>query len=186
MKRIFVGIPLAEELAVQAGDIKSIIGEAEVVRWLAPQNLHVTLIPPWESENITEVISLLKGIKSKSFILEFGAVSLGPKPSSPRLIWATGNAPVELIMVRNQIQKALNETVRIPRGRIRYAPGEFLMHATLARLRPQLSEVFPQLPMSILCRMQVKEFVLYESILKPQGAEYTKLARFNLLQSKKN
>lgn len=181
MKRIFVGIPLAEELAVQAGDIKSIIGEAEVVRWLAPQNLHVTLIPPWESENITEVISLLKGIKSKSFILEFGAVSLGPKPSSPRLIWATGNAPAELIMLRNQIQNTLKEIVRISRGRVRYAPGEFLMHATLARLRPQLSEGFPRLPMSILWRMHVKEFVLYESILKPQGAEYTKLARFNLL-----
>jgi 2'-5' RNA ligase len=141
----------------------------------------VIVVNDGSTDNITEVISLLKGVKSKSFILEFGTVLLGPKPSSPRLIWATGNAPVELIMLRNQIQKALNEIVRIPRGRVRYAPGEFLMHATLARLRPQLSEGFPRLPMSILWRMQVKEFVLYESILKPQGAEYTKLARFNLL-----
>ncbi len=180
MKRLFVGIPLAEELTVKVESVKSIVGEIDGVRWLAPRNLHITLIPPWESENIAEVITALKAVKLKSFVLEFTSVSLGPRISEPRLIWATGEYSRELSLMRSEIQSAIKNLVYIPLGRAGDNPREFIMHSTLARVKPSFTNLFPKFPMEIDWRMEVREFVLYESILKPTGAEYIKLASFAL------
>ncbi len=180
MKRIFVGIPLVEGLIVQAGRVKSSVGEIEGVRWLAPRNLHITLIPPWEIENIEGIIKALKAVKSKSFVLEFASVSFGPSASEPRLIWATGEYSRELSLLRSEIQSAMKSLVYMKLGRAGDNLRQFIMHSTLARIRPSFTNLYAKFPMEIDWRMDVREFVLYESILKHAGAEYLKLASFAL------
>ena len=98
--RIFVSVKIGKELENKIIEWQKSRDDLKV-RWLKPENLHITLIPPWETQNIEEVKNKLKSLPrgeqselyGGEFDILFNKVSFGPKPEHPRLIWAEGKSP---------------------------------------------------------------------------------------------
>jgi len=143
------------------------------VRWLAEKNLHLTLIPPWYEDDIDQITKILKTFSGKTvpYEIKFDKVTFGPDPSIPRLIWAEGKTPPEIINLKSQLEKIL---LKQPEKR------PFLLHLTLARFRPEMFSIFPikKLDESVSWNDNINSFALMESHLSPKGAEYSILEKF--------
>ncbi|OGY59133.1 MAG: 2'-5' RNA ligase [Candidatus Colwellbacteria bacterium RIFCSPHIGHO2_12_FULL_44_17] len=174
MARVFVAVPISSELQ------KEILGweggfQKLPVRWLSGKNLHITLVPPWEERDPNEVARLLENLRGTlpqfSFLLEH--VAYGPNSREPRLIWAEGKSPQSII----ELKTAIEECLALP---IDEKP--FRLHLTLARFRPETFSSFPikKLDERVMWEEYVTSFVLVESHLSPQGADYEVLYEVKL------
>lgn len=178
MKRIFIAIRVSPRLVAET--LKWRGGHLDLpVRWIREENLHITLLPPWEADEaeIEEVLAKLKPIGElmAPFILHFTDVTSGPTLDEANLIMATGEAPQAIVELKELIEKGLG----MPReGR------PYMLHLTLARVRPQDIVLFLREPFEqpISWKETVDSFELMESILLPEGAEYKTLARITLTQ----
>lgn len=172
--RIFIGIPLSKQLYPKVSELQKQFFEYPV-RWLNYENLHITLVPPQEITqiNLAQLLEKLDNIESrKPFTIRFDNFSAGPNTKLARLLWATGKStPVELIRLKKELEKIL-----------RYRPDRKLtLHTTLARFNrenllaePRLSNISQTLHWSML----VDQFVLFESKLTAEGADYSVIKRF--------
>lgn len=140
------------------------------VRWVLPENLHITLIPPWEAENTEQIIALLQSslknlLPTNNFAIKFERLSFGPDGREPRLIWLKANTPPAMTALKIQLEKLLQQ---LP------ARNNYLTHLTIARFRPENLANFPfkELDQPINWQETINSLVLLESILKPSGAEY--------------
>ncbi len=166
MSRVFVGIPLSPALQEAVSRWKD-SHRRFPVRWLAPKNLHVTLVPPWEETNIPLALRDLSALAGKitPFSIRFTRIALGPSPGGPELIWAEGISPSEIVT----LAKLAHDALGIP------APGRpFKLHATLARFNADDFRKFPvrKLNEPVAWEMLVDRVVLFESHLGPRGADY--------------
>lgn len=172
--RLFVAIPISEELQKEIANWQSPYRQLPV-RWLSSKNLHITLVPPWEAEDVESVKARLQSFHygGKPFSLVFRRVCFGPNGREPRLIWAQGQAPQELLSVRERVSRLFNQPVD---GR------PFRLHLTLARFRPQDFVRFSikQLDEQVSWIESASSIVLMESHLLPSGAEYEVMARMEL------
>lgn len=177
-RRIFVALPLSRSLQKTVRRWQKDHTRLPV-RWIKPENLHLTLIPPWWVADPTPVWHLLEGDTFKrchlfdGLALTLERVAFGPTPQRPRLIWAMGKTSPKLI----KLKKQLEETLRRPAAKRPFKP-----HLTLARFRAGDFPRFPgpTLEEEIDWREKVKSFALLESHLSPTGVTYEKLAVFPL------
>lgn len=143
------------------------------VRWIPPENLHVTLVPPWYCEKVEDVCRGLHGLLEdvRAFEVSFGRISVGPTKRNPRLIWASGGVHSGLGKLQEKLSH-LAEPLPDKSGRA------FLLHVTLARIR---KGVKVELPSEVIdWKVRLGSVCLYESILRSTGAEYRELCRVGL------
>lgn len=176
--RLFLGIGIGKPLQKQIAAWQKTLPPLPL-RSLSPENLHLTLIPPWYSENPEETASLLRSSLPNLNLklrlrLRLTSVSYGPDPRRPRLIWAKGSTPKELKEIKTRLEKCLGQ-----KGENR----PFSLHLTLARFPPKRFSEFKikTLHEKISWQQEVTTLTLYESHLKPTGAEYQKLAEIPLV-----
>lgn len=173
-RRIFVAIAVSAATQKKAQEWESSYQNLPV-RWLAPKNLHVTLIPPWYEDNVERVKSILRSAvgSAKPFTISFDRVEFGPNLRQPRLIWTHGSCPPEILALRMGIARVLDHELE---------KRPFTTHLTLARFRPEEFSNFPikNISESVDWREEVGSFVLMESHLYPDGAEYEVLESIDL------
>jgi 2'-5' RNA ligase len=154
------------------------------VSWVRPQNLHVTLkfLGEVADNDVPALCAALKTVESPgpaSLVPE--RVECFPDRGPVRVITlAMGGDEGRLVLLHGKIEERCEPLGHEPERR-RYRP-----HITLARCRRPLpphkrakliGEGNRRLPGPLF---EAKEFVLVESRLKPDGAEYLPLARFPL------
>ncbi len=166
--RIFIGIKCPEKLK------KDFLNWQEKnqhlsVRFVKPENLHITLISPWYVKDRKEVIEKLKEFKGKSFEISFSEILYFP-PSSYRMIWARGETPHKLLLLQKNLLKHFEKQKE---------KRPFDLHITLARFRPEnkLAKIKNK---KIKWIMNVDEIVLFQSKLSPHGANYEVLYSISL------
>lgn len=174
MKRIFIAVRISLEIRQKAEEWKASFIDLPV-RWVPDENLHITLVPPWDEENVEEIINRLEKIQDKiiPFKVGFQRVAYGPNPYNPRLIWAEGEATEELEILQKEISKLVG----------RESPDRGSKpHLTLARFRSEDYRYFPtkKLPEKIDWTEEVGSVCLIESILKPEGVRYKILKTIKL------
>lgn len=163
--RVFVALAISNEFQEKILEWEKFYPDLSV-RWLLGKNLHITLTPPWEENNVEEVKNLLEKIDpTVPFEVEFDEVSFGPNPKSPRLIWASGNAPKEIVDLKGNIEKVLE---------IKPENRPYKLHLTLARFQPEDFSNFEikNLREKVLWKEKIDSFVLMESRLSRAGADY--------------
>ena len=186
-RRVFIAIkiskPLENEIKKWSEDFIKIAGwpfdeshfskRVNHIKWVSGKNLHITIVPPFNEENIEALAEKLKNTHGKinSFNIHFSETSLGPNPRSPCLIWAEGKTPNEILKLKD----ALEGELQINAGR-----RSFLTHITLARFRSELFSSFKikKLNERINWNESVSSFVLMESRASPEGADYEILKEF--------
>lgn len=165
MKRLFVA-------AIAPGELKNAVKEWRQayrrlpVRWTAEKNLHMTLLPPWSDGDDSMYRTALTEIKFKPFSVDFDRIGYGSGfEGVPRLIWASGPHNPELEALVDTASAKLG----LPRPKRRILP-----HVTVARFNPERFDSFPlkHIEDRISWRIIIKEVVLMESHLLPEGADY--------------
>ena len=171
MARIFIGIKFIDKIQ------NSALRWAEdrqnwPVRWMPKGNLHITLVPPWNEEKLENIINILNNVQGRtsSFKISFNKIIFAPPGSHPRMIWAIGDAPKELIEFNDTINKALN----FKNSR------QFRLHLTLARFKPESYNKIKNknLIKDINWSEDVKSFELIKSTLQPSGAIHEVIESF--------
>jgi 2'-5' RNA ligase len=175
-KRIFIAISISKEIQKKATTLQKELKDLDI-RWLHSHNLHITLIPPWNEDDFKKVKKILKTqitTKFKSFTLNFKKIIFGPPSKSssrpPRMIWAIGPTPPELIRLKKQLEKTLLNEKIIHKT----ASRPFRLHLTLARFKPKDFKNFPiqTLNKDVTWKQKVTSFTLMQSHLSHTHAEY--------------
>lgn len=166
-KRVFVGIPASKELKLKIRKWTDKNLKELKVRIIPSKNLHITLIPPWNEENIDDVSRKLEEVK-KNFIpfeIGFEKIFFGPSKKRPRLIWLEGKPNKKLFILKKELEKILDK---------KSEKRPSLPHITIARFKPRDFRQFPikQLDEEINWRYRVVSFCLYKSKTLPSGAVY--------------
>lgn len=174
--RVFIAIPIKKELQEKILLFsKNFTPQNFLIRWLSGKNLHITLIPPWYENNIENIKQKLDLIAAEiqPFNLSFKKICFGPNQKEPRLIWAEGDTPQEIVDLKSVLERSLN---------FRPERRQFLLHLTLARFRPENFKNFSQKELNekISWEEKVDSIVLMQSHLLPTGAEYEILHEIRL------
>lgn len=173
--RVFVGLKIAPEIASQLAEFAAIL-ENPSVRPIAPADIHLTLVPPWDETFIPDAIAKLDGVAKgfDAFPLIFQRVGYGPQPRRPRLLWADCAATGEIAALREALLRAYGQTDDRP----------FRPHVTLARIRADgraIARKHPiDRPLSLMQRIESIE--LFQSP-PPGGSGYQILASLRLRQT---
>lgn len=124
--RIFVALKIAADAAQELAGLSAALAGPSV-RGVAPADIHLTLVPPWQESSIAEAIAKLARIAAKHapFELAFRHVGYGPEPQRPHLLWADCIADNALADLRADLLTAFGQTEERP----------FRPHVTLARIR---------------------------------------------------
>jgi RNA 2',3'-cyclic 3'-phosphodiesterase len=191
--RLFVGIDIPDEIRGRISQYMLALDDlAPGTKWVRPESLHVTLKFIGNSEKIEEIKHAVASISGPRFAIAFRGTGFFT-PRSPRVFWAGVQAGPELSALARAVEEAL-----VPFG-IEKEAREYSPHLTLARegsgqpsgtrsdrKKPKMYalktkvESNPGLANIDFGTMQATEFFLYQSETLPEGAKYTKLARFTL------
>ena len=170
--RVFVGLNIVPEIASQLAKFAAAL-KAPSVRPVAPADIHLTLVPPWNETSIPDAIAKLGRVASgfSAFRLMFQHVGYGPQPRRPRLLWADCTATDEIAALRAALLQAFGQTDDRP----------FQPHVTFARIRaagPAIARQHPiDQPLSLTQRIGSVE--LFQSP-PPGGTGYRVLASLRL------
>lgn len=175
--RLFIAIELPDEIKrVLAGMRAEIPGS----RWVPMEQIHLTLAFLGEVDEATmkRLTGELAGIQAPGFDLRFSGTGCFPDRRRPRVLWV-GLQPEPLL---NSLASQVHKTVLSCGIPLEERP--FSAHITLARLKQPASRgvaaFLDQPHKQELPKVSVREFILFQSRLTPQGAIHIALRAFSL------
>ena len=177
MIRLFVGLALPEETLERLVDLAEGLSG---VRWIAPENLHMTLrfIGPVDNREASDIDEALSRISVPTFPLHLKGLGFFGKASKPNNLWIGAEAEPTLMRLQAKVERALQLAGCEAEGR------KFKPHVTLARLKNGVPKRFQDYlnrhALADLPPFPVSEFLLYSSFLTPAGSIYQVEARYPL------
>lgn len=164
-RRVFVGLSAPAELqgVVQQFFIPF---SGRPFRRIAPEHLHLTLVPPWQCRDIGPVCRKISemALRYAPFPLVFKTVAPGPGERKPRLLWAATDSSPLLLQFRHELASAFADESG--------TGHEFFPHMTIARFRPGAFADLRLEPVGVEWPVVFDRLCLYESLPGPSGAVY--------------
>lgn len=177
-RRIFIALELPSDLKQKLARAISQWRWLSI-RWLPPENWHLTLIPPavlnyGELEKLLNVFGRTK--LQAPFNILFSRILLAPPGRPARMIWLEGDSSRELAQLKAKLEKIWphgNPTVKSKQ------PRTDTLHVTLARFQPgELAEL--ESKMRVLGEAKFgftcQAISVMESHLTREGARYETIA----------
>jgi 2'-5' RNA ligase len=187
--RAFIAVPLDPQIIDKIADASiELKPQLTGVRWIAPENFHLTLkfLGGIESTMVERIEACLRTQLSLFPRFSINAKGLGvfPGPKRPRVLWV-GLAGDHLISLASQVECALQPLGFAPETR------KFSPHLTIGRWRDV------EAPKSLRRQLEtwrahefgksnVKSVDLMQSVLAREGASYHRLATFRLSEERSN
>ena len=179
--RLFVALDFPAAVRERLRDlIARLKTQSGAARWVRPEAMHVTLkfIGEAESPRLDPLRAALAEIRSPQPVeMQFCGLGFFPHERQPRVLWCGVEASPNLAQLAADIETSLQ-----PLG----FPAEtrkFMPHLTLARFpssqgADQIVAAANELKSCEFGSARETEFHLIESVLKPSGAQYNRLASF--------
>lgn len=185
--RLFIAVPIPPEIKAVVADLSAGLSRAGAdVKWVRPENLHLTL--SFLGEHRAEDVPVIKSAVERStrgfpaFSLAFSRLGVFESWERPRVLWlgierGTGDLVELAAGIDRQLAQAGIETAE--KGR------PFAAHLTLGRFRSRrhaerLRDAAASFAAPRVMEMPVGRLVLYESRLFPEGPSYAALAESEL------
>jgi 2'-5' RNA ligase len=178
--RSFVAVDIGDAERKAVAELqRGLKHRAEGVRWVRPDRMHLTLAFLGEvSEDFIEsarpkLAEAVQGVPA--FDARLGGVGAFSSPRKARVVWVgMSEGRDELCSLQKRVVAGLKQVGFQPEQR------PFSPHLTLGRLRvpADVSQICGQ-----ECRgrgFRVDRVILFQSVLKPEGPEYFRLAEFEL------
>lgn len=179
MIRAFVGVRIDPKMTQKISEVQSQLKRSLTgIRWVVQENLHFTLkfLGAVEEEKITSIIKAVGRVvrPAQPFSLTAGGIGVFPDIRKPRVLWV-GLEAQGLQTLSQEVEAALE-----PLG---FAPEKrgFQPHLTIGRWRnftakaQRLKEEIDHWKDQDFGQSRVEEVVIFQSILKPNGAVYSPL-----------
>ena len=180
--RLFVALELPPQTREALAEIATRLRAASppAVRWVHPAGIHLTLkfIGEVDRAMVEGIRAALAAVRSAHPVETcFRGLGWFPNPRHPRVLWAGVEAGSELAELAGAIEHAL-EPLGIARENREFSP-----HLTLARIKEpkgleRLRQEVETAGLPDFGRAEYAEFDLMESVLRPQGAVYTRVEKF--------
>jgi 2'-5' RNA ligase len=184
MKRIFLAVKTEPDnnFIRLINTFRSVLGAARI-SWVNPSNFHITLaflgdIAVDRIPVISELVSICT-LNSGPFSLELRGAGLFKSLKDPRILWIGVEKSEALYKLASQLSAKLHSEGFIPE------PSSYSPHITIGRIKyikstAELAELTGKYRDNPVQEIPVKEIIMYESILKPEGPVYKPLKSFNL------
>lgn len=184
MIRTFIAIEIPDTIRkIIANFQRSLAEEPFPIRWVKPENIHLTLkfigeVPPETVQTIREKVFDAPPL-TKPFEVTVSGTGVFPNIRKPRVFWiGITRGAEELIHLAGRIEQEL-EPLKLRKEKRSYKP-----HLTLGRFtktrRIKGLEQFLSPDILYAGTFRVNSLVLMKSVLSPEGAEYTPLAEHAL------
>lgn len=183
--RLFVALDIPEETRRAIRELISRLQPiARGAKWVRPEGVHITLkfIGWTEDDNLAQIKEHLSRVPQRAPIpVAFRNFGFFPNERRPRVCFVGIEAGAELARLAADIESQL-APLKIPKEERDFTP-----HLTLARFKTnegvaQMQKVLASLPAQDFGAMHATEFHLYQSVLKSNGAIYTKLASYSFVK----
>ena len=189
--RLFIAIDLSgalrENLSEQIHRLNKLLDSSHI-RWVKPSGIHLTLkflgeTPENQIEKIKDELGDITP-KYSSFSMQIGGFGCFPNMRRPRVLWiAVHEQSGVLKQLHQDIESKFHKLGFKKEGR------PFRGHLTLGRIRKglssselkRLSEQLNEIQIEDLGIETVSELCLFRSVLRPSGAEYTKLGVYKFM-----
>lgn len=182
--RTFIAIELAQEIKDSLAGIQKKLESSQAdIKWVKPENIHLTLkfLAEVEEAKIPKIIQRLQefGDQIKPFTIRMNGLGAFPGLKSARVIW---------VRVKEDTDELGKLAEIIEDGLVKLGfPKEdrkFSAHLTLGRLRSnknkdKLGQKLEEIQISELTQ-QINSIGLFKSTLHPAGAVYQKLSEISL------
>jgi len=187
--RLFVALDVPEEVREALGKmiarLKQSAPKLRGARWVRPEGMHVTLkfIGHVEETRLGAIReALAKVVWQEAIEMRFRGAQFLPSERSPRVLAAGVEISPHAGKLAAEIDRAL-----IPLG-VPAETREFMPHLTLARLKSRegaeaLVQAAAEMATQDFGSARAAEFHLYESLLRPSGAEYRRVASYPVGQA---
>ncbi|MBI5518436.1 MAG: RNA 2',3'-cyclic phosphodiesterase [Desulfovibrio sp.] len=184
--RCFVGLPLPEAWQRGLDDLCGGLARALASRigWTKPGNWHVTLkfLGEVDEARLGELCAALAQVEFAPFSFRLGMAGSFGQRGAPRTLWAgLAQGAQECARLAAGVERALGPLGFVPEGR------EYRPHVTLGRVRRAApGDGWEQAGQAVSQALGgpgfasgcAGEFVLWRSILGPQGPKYLALRNF--------
>ena len=184
MKRLFIAIKLTPDenfLRIYYSLRNNL--KASLIKWVEPDKLHLTLkfLGETPNERITQIKQILTHFveDKKEFEIAFDKVGIFGSSYNPRVIWFGLN--------NNHLIKEMGENLLqyFHENGFNRDRQNFVPHLTIGRIKKienkkYFQTVIDKVKDENIQRFNIKEIVLYQSILKPTGPIYIELGEFEL------
>jgi 2'-5' RNA ligase len=184
MLRTFIAVEIPPRIqsaiAQSTASLKNTLPKT-LVRWVAPQNVHLTLkflgeVSSTNLELLAETVRM-EAASHGTFLMSVGGLGAFPTPRRARVIWIGLEAPPALEFLQRGMEAAA--------AKLGYAPEErpFSPHLTIGRVGQNVSAADLQHIRSMLGTTKVGEIGtvrveavhIFKSDLRPGGSVYTHL-----------
>jgi 2'-5' RNA ligase len=178
--RTFVALPVPGAVTGFLKQVQQELRSAVVnIRWVPTANIHLTLkfLGDIEPSTVSAIKGRLDAVSRSiaSFILTAKGVGVFPNLRQARVVWVGLDGDMkQLVLLKNNIESELTALgfkgdhrpfqAHLTIGRMRQRPDAKALGAMLQPLKEAVSEPFG-----------IDQIRLYQSVLKPTGAEYTLL-----------
>jgi 2'-5' RNA ligase len=179
--RLFVALDIPEDVRAAIARVAAKLrGVCASARWVRIDGAHVTLkfigeVPAEQAEEIKSALRTILFPAAPKIV--FRGLGFFPNERRPQVLWAGIEASPELRALAEAVEISL-EPLGVVRDRREFSP-----HVTLARFKSADKLAGLRAPIAAAGPLDfghciANEFHLYQSVLKPAGAEYTRLASF--------
>ena len=187
MKRLFLAIPIKTTdngFTALLDGLKRQLSHEKRINWVKSQHIHLTLkfIGDTPDNDIPKIIDavgyMLK--KHKKFSLDFNQTGIFGSRYAPRVLWlGMQNTPQELYDLEEDTLNVFDQLGYL-RDRQNFVP-----HITLGRIKDLCEKQYFQkivtgIEQKSYIKQDVDEIILFQSILRSEGAIYRELRKFSL------
>ena len=186
--RAFIAIELPQEVQTSLAEIIKQFSSHGIrcVRWVAPDNIHLTLqfLGEVPLATLTALKIALQSVagSQEPFVFNIRGIGAFPNIRHPRVIWAGLQAPANLMTLQTLTSRTIQQTG------IQVEDRTFSPHLTLGRVKRDaapfdlhtLSSTLEKLTAGDLGIVRVQSITLFRSDLSSQGPTYTALGHFPL------
>jgi 2'-5' RNA ligase len=177
--RLFIALPLAPEVERQLGRLIGLLKpRTDVVRWVAPQNIHLTVrfLGDTDEKLVKDINRAIDEVAAEHQKIEtvFELVGAFPNLRRPRIFWVGSSDPME---EASKIARQIEHRMR-GLGFEKEKKG-FKPHLTLGRVRQgkradELADYLASFKLDPI-PVELDRLTLFKSELTPKGSIYTRL-----------
>ncbi len=183
--RVFIAIELPSEVKEEISRLTEILANTGArVGWVKKDSIHLTLKFLGEAEekvlrDVKERLEKLS-LRMESFKIKVEGTGWFPENvSNPRVLWIGVKYPEQLKTLWKEVEREMWEIG------LKKEERDFSPHITIGRVKGRegignVLEILKKFKNHSFGEARVKDIVLFQSILKPDGAEYMPLKRFPL------
>lgn len=182
--RSFIAVEIPSSLQTAIAQSTAALQKAlprPLVRWVAAQNLHLTLkflgdVSPANLERLAEALKV-EAARLPAFEIAVGGLGAFPTPRRARVIWIGVEAPAALASLQRAVEGVA--------ARLGYPPEErpFSPHLTIGRVGQNISAAdlgrvraaLEGTVVGLLGTARVEAVHIFKSDLQPSGSVYTHL-----------